>query len=875
VEEAWDQAFGGKYSAMVHFQKTDPCAYWQPRYSLNLRFYTSGVVTASPGGKSFLSFDGFTAFTRDEEGTWPVGPWEVARDYHFGYSWGAGRPLPPAEPDTRYWAITYWPHPWFPAELDWLGDPEVARSFIFYTAVYPRDPSPQYPPYAVMLGDLGELTPAEWAALQSEAGLVFKSGHKACDKMLWGELWEDQWREPRCDPGPEEGIHWYTQYRLVDTADLPFIGEIPYYEDHPVPEQLMQFRVMELYSWFACEVWWHEAGVGPVRVEEYYLEAPAPLVFLPAIERDDAAGLASHVAIRSLSESEAAQVAIHWYDPAGASPLGSPYTLTLPANGSAIVQAPNDFAGSAVVASTVEVAAVAWQTRAGQLLAYSGLSAANPGTGWGQPGQQIYAPLVVWQPPWEGQWQSSVRLQNTGSGEARFDITYYDLDGNQQPAWPEGCSLVSQTVPLRGAIDLTPDGCVDPLNPGEGFVGSAFVSSTEPLAVVVTQEDVATTTLRGASQYNAFASGSGAVHLPGLMQDWMGDDTWSSSFTVQNAGAATTTVTVTYYNEDGSIVGTCAVTDIGAHASKTVLQSDNPVNPPCEPAVILPDGWHGSARLTAEQPIVAIVSLQLSHWPTPGEHAHQGYSGYLGGGNVLLGPFVGDHYVHDGDRYYSASELSNVGDAATVVNRTYYAPGGEQVAGGGGTSVPAKATATIYLPAEGLPEGFGGSTRLVANDGAPSSADRVVGVHNLARYPDDCTPPPPCEEHDFGASYNLPQWVDRAAPTSAVDDLPPDVPTHTFTVSWHGSDNLAGIADYDVQVCVGAGHCEDPTANWSDWLTRTTATSATFDALPQIYYFRCRARDNAGYVEAWPAHPPYDAFTSVGRQYYLPLVLRP
>ena len=88
--------------------------------------------------------------------------------------------------------------------------------------------------------------------------------------------------------------------------------------------------------------------------------------------------------------------------------------------------------------------------------------------------------------------------------------------------------------------------------------------------------------------------------------------------------------------------------------------------------------------------------------------------------------------------------------------------------------------------------------------------------------------------------------LDTAPPSSSVTDLPTYQSTLSFSVSWSGSDATSGIASYDVQY-------RDGTGSWTDWLTETTETSATFTGEDgHTYYFQCRARDSAGNVEDYP-----------------------
>jgi hypothetical protein len=98
--------------------------------------------------------------------------------------------------------------------------------------------------------------------------------------------------------------------------------------------------------------------------------------------------------------------------------------------------------------------------------------------------------------------------------------------------------------------------------------------------------------------------------------------------------------------------------------------------------------------------------------------------------------------------------------------------------------------------------------------------------------------------------------VDATAPTSAVSQLPAEVGTTTFTVTWTGSDAGSGIEQFDIQVSSDGG------SSWVGWLTGTTLTSSGYTGLNgHTYHFRSRAHDNAGNVEAYPATP--DAHTTV------------
>ena len=101
--------------------------------------------------------------------------------------------------------------------------------------------------------------------------------------------------------------------------------------------------------------------------------------------------------------------------------------------------------------------------------------------------------------------------------------------------------------------------------------------------------------------------------------------------------------------------------------------------------------------------------------------------------------------------------------------------------------------------------------------------------------------------------------LDVTAPSSSVTDLSRAEASSSarlsalldstvpLTVAWEGDDDVSGVKWYDVQYKQGSA------GTWTDWLTGTAQTSATFDATPgYAYYFQSRAEDHAGNWEEYP-----------------------
>lgn len=116
--------------------------------------------------------------------------------------------------------------------------------------------------------------------------------------------------------------------------------------------------------------------------------------------------------------------------------------------------------------------------------------------------------------------------------------------------------------------------------------------------------------------------------------------------------------------------------------------------------------------------------------------------------------------------------------------------------------------------------------------------------------------------------------LDTMAPTTTITS-PAETLSQTFTVSWSGNDNLAGVDNYDIQYRVGS------TGSWTDWLTATSDTSAVFGAgqpltvqRDETYHFRVRARDLVGNQSTYTGNNG-DTSTYVALfKLYIPMTIR-
>jgi hypothetical protein len=115
------------------------------------------------------------------------------------------------------------------------------------------------------------------------------------------------------------------------------------------------------------------------------------------------------------------------------------------------------------------------------------------------------------------------------------------------------------------------------------------------------------------------------------------------------------------------------------------------------------------------------------------------------------------------------------------------------------------------------------------------------------------------------AIHSGPFRIDTTPPTASFLALSGAVNSQYFNVSWSGSDNLSGVDSYDVQSSLDG-------SNWTDWQLDVAITSANFvGERGEEYYFRVRARDQAGNLSDWV----YSEVVHVGVvEIYMPVIFR-
>lgn len=89
--------------------------------------------------------------------------------------------------------------------------------------------------------------------------------------------------------------------------------------------------------------------------------------------------------------------------------------------------------------------------------------------------------------------------------------------------------------------------------------------------------------------------------------------------------------------------------------------------------------------------------------------------------------------------------------------------------------------------------------------------------------------------------------VDTEAPVAVMTPLQPFQNFSAFAVNWSGTDNLSGIATYDVQFQVNG-------SGWQTLIEGTTSTNYQITGAQSgdTFEFRVRATDQLGNVQSWP-----------------------
>ena len=232
------------------------------------------------------------------------------------------------------------------------------------------------------------------------------------------------------------------------------------------------------------------------------------------------------------------------------------------------------FNGSAVVSSDQPVAAIM------NLLANNGAYAGSA-TGLTAGSTNVGIPLIMRN---NGGFSTWFNVQNTGTTATTVTVSYK----------PAGVgNVATEQATIQPGAAKTFDQFTN-TSLGDKFVGSASVSSDQPVAVMVNQVGVGS--VKSLLTYDGFAAGSTSVSLPLIMANNSG---FFTGISVQNVGSAATTVTIDYGpNTAGTFDPANETFTLQPGEGRPVLQS----------GAAWTSRYVGSATVTADQPLVAVVN---------------------------------------------------------------------------------------------------------------------------------------------------------------------------------------------------------------------------------------------------------------------------
>lgn len=176
-------------------------------------------------------------------------------------------------------------------------------------------------------------------------------------------------------------------------------------------------------------------------------------------------------------------------------------------------------------------------------------------------------------------WNAALSIQNVSTVATTATVTF--SDGNIQTYELEPSSATAIYIPAAG---VTP-----------GLL-SATVTADEELAVVVNISNSA----NRAATYNGVPSATDTVYAPNIMKRYYD---YSSAVTCQNLGTAPATMTIDYAGVPAASETSGAIA-VGANWE---------VYLPSKAAV--PNGYNGSAKVTADQPIACIINSNMDEAP--------------------------------------------------------------------------------------------------------------------------------------------------------------------------------------------------------------------------------------------------------------------
>jgi hypothetical protein len=250
-----------------------------------------------------------------------------------------------------------------------------------------------------------------------------------------------------------------------------------------------------------------------------------------------------------------------------------------------------------------------------------------------------------------GTWVSGIAVVNlSASDPAAIVVEFFDQDGLSVFDFADTVTASGQKSYYLPSVSGVPD----------GFVGSAVISSDQPVAANVNTQ-VPTTGTGTKTNPNrvgtsaAVAEPAPLAYAPQIMRGYWG---WNSYCAVQNVSDASTTITEYIYDTAGTEVDSTAVS-VPSKASYIFDHEDNSG---------LGSNFVGSSKYDGGGADVAVVCNFYNDVETHKEAQFQSYNGFSSGADVLYMPRVVKNYYN----YQSGFKVQNIGTGSFTVEVTYF-----------------------------------------------------------------------------------------------------------------------------------------------------------------------------------------------------------
>jgi hypothetical protein len=277
-------------------------------------------------------------------------------------------------------------------------------------------------------------------------------------------------------------------------------------------------------------------------------------------------------------------------------------------------------------------------------------------------------------------WYTAYQVVNIGDANADIDIDYYDANGVVQIAAHKSFLAVPP-----GSSRLVMQFTDDPnLLPGNY---SAVINATQPVAVIANQQLVSASSstynpVPPFSSYSGQDSGGAKVTLPAVMYNWY--NYYTELYIMNVGGGNASNVDITYIpgTLNGQPTGASGVTDndnsIALYA--TLLKSQKSMTNLGAPSGTYTGRFIGSAVVTSDQPIIAVVNEQDAH-----DFKLMSYNGFTNAGSTSINlPAV----LRGWYGYYTNITIANPSASEIAHVTITYTPGAGSVAAAGSVLAP-------------------------------------------------------------------------------------------------------------------------------------------------------------------------------------------